>query len=88
MSEDVVNNGIGLVTGTSTAVNFPNVGCQIVRFKAHPANAEVVYLGTSASHMWPLSAGNDTDWVDADNLSDFWYKGGTGSVNRLHFWTQ
>lgn len=54
MFDDVVNNSIGLVTGTSTALQFPNVGIRMVRFKANPSNAEVVYIGTTSANMWPL----------------------------------
>lgn len=86
--EDVINNGIGVVTGTANAIQFPSHGLLMVRFKANPANSERVYLGTTASHMWPLSAGDDTGWAMADDLSDYWYKGGTGTVNRIHFWVQ
>ena len=86
--EDVVNNNIGVVTGTSTAINFPNRDIHMARFKGASPNAEICYLGTAASDMWPLAAAADTGWIMADNLADFWYKGGTGTVNRLHYWTQ
>lgn len=86
--EDVIPNGIGVVTGTATALNFPNSDIHLIRFKAAPANLEVFYLGTTANNMWPLSAGDDTGWVLADNWSDYWYKGGTGTVNHLHYWIQ
>lgn len=86
--EGVVDNSIGLVTGTSAAINFSNREIHRVRFKGAIGNAEAVYLGTTSSNMWPLAAGSDTDWIPADNLSDFWYKGGTGTVNKLHVWTQ
>lgn len=87
--DDVINNGIGVVTGTATAVNFPNMEIRMVRFKADANNPAASFLGTTASHMWPLAAGDDTGWVMADNLADFWYKGtGTATPNLLHYWTQ
>jgi hypothetical protein len=87
--EDVINNGIGLVTGTAVAIQFPSHGVQLVRFKADPSNPANSFLGTTASHMWPLAAGDDTGWVLADDLSDYWYKGtGTAAPNLIHFWVQ
>lgn len=84
-----VNNGIGVVTGTATAIQFPNVACAAVRFRADPNNPAVSYIGTAAANMWPLSAGDDTGWAMADNLSDYWYRGtGTATPNLIHYWIQ
>lgn len=84
-----VNNGIGVVTGTATALQFSNIGCAAVRFKADPSNPANSFIGTSANHMWVLAAGDDTGWVMADSLSDYWYKGtGTATPNLIHFWIQ
>lgn len=88
MFDDVFNNSIGVVTGTATAIQFPNFATERLRFKANPANTETIYIGTSEVNMWPLAAGDDTGWILADNFNDYWHKGGTGTVNHLHYWVQ
>lgn len=87
--DDVINNNIGVVTGTASAVNFPSRAIKMARFLADASNPASSFLGTTANHMWPMAAGNDTGWVLADDLADFWYRGtGTATPNLIHYWTQ
>ena len=84
-----------VVTGTVGATQFPNIGCGLGRFKAHPANPGVFSFGsnsgTSAAYLpWLLSAGDDTGWfaVGGQNLNTYWYKAPSGSMDKISYWLQ
>ena len=71
----------GELAGSATAVQMPNVGCRLVRFKAEAANAGNVYIGaagvtkvdgtTDATTGWELDAGEETPWLPVTNLNVF-----------------
>lgn len=84
--DDVIDNAVGVVTGTNAAVQFPAIGIGMVRFKADGGNGSNFYLGQNGTATYPLAAGDDTGWVYADDLADYWYKG-SGSC-YLHYWFQ
>jgi len=84
-----------VVTGTVGATQFPNIGCGLGRFKAHPANSGVFSFGsnsgTSAAYLpWLLSAGDDTGWfaVGNQNLNTYWYKDPSGTMDKVSVWLQ
>ena len=92
MFSDVFNyDEFGVVTGTVGATRFPNVGCGMVRFKAHPANLGTFSIGhnsgTSAAYLdWPFAAGDDSGWIPTNNLNRYWYKSGSGTATKLSYW--
>lgn len=63
------------------AVQFPSKSCHLVKFKALPGNAAVVYVGAStvtSSNGYPIAAGVETDWIPVDNVNRFYYAGTSG----------
>ena len=63
-SSNPTNNDIRLVTGSATAVQFPNIPLLMVRFKARSTNIGSFLLGETVNDLyWELDAGDDTGWV-------------------------
>jgi hypothetical protein len=86
---DALNvNRFGVASGTVAATQFPNLPCKMVRFKANPDNNEDFLLGVEGNPSFPLDAGDDTGWVSAYNLNQFYYSNISGSAEYLHYWWQ
>ena len=83
-----LGNVFGTITGTVTAAQFPEAPCKLLRLKAGPANSGVFLLGSSANPPWPMSAGDDTGWVAAEDMSTFWGGSASGSMDYLYYWLQ
>lgn len=72
----------GELQGSATALQFPDVACLLVRFKALISNAGNVYLGgagvtkadgtTDITSGLELCPGDDTGWISVDNLNRFY----------------
>ena len=72
----------GELAGSVTAVQMPDVPCSRVRFKARSDNAGSVYIGvagatapdgtTDATTGFELDAGDDTGFLYASNLNEFY----------------
>ena len=72
----------GELAGSVTAVQMPDVPCSRVRFKARSDNAGSVYIGvagvtapdatTDATTGFELDAGDDTGYLYAANLNEFY----------------
>ena len=78
--------GTGEIIGKATVTACPSVVCKWVKFKAQASNPTIASVGISASLTlpagttdatsgFPLSAGEETDWlpVNSGNLSSFYY---------------
>lgn len=69
----------GEVAGSTTAVQLPNVQCQMVRVRAALNNIGNVYVGgpgvtkpdgsTDTTTGYPLGPGDDTGWISVANLN-------------------
>jgi len=87
--QDAYNvNRFGVASGTASATQFPSQECKIVRFKADPDNNEDFLLGVEGNTSFPLDAGDDTGWVSASNLNQFYYSNVSGSAEYLYYWWQ
>lgn len=77
-------NGIltGELAGSATALQMPDISCQMVRFKAESSNAGGVYIGgsgvtvadgtTDTTTGFALEAGDETGWIPINNLNRFY----------------
>lgn len=83
--EESRNNGFGLLTGTASALAFPDISADWMRIKAPSGNSADNYIGTVGNVVYPLSAGDDTGWFAVDNLSDIYY---SGSGTYFSYWFQ
>ena len=81
---DILLNRVvsGEIQGGTTAAQLPNVPCVKVLFKAQSGNSTNVYLGganvtipdgvTDETSGLTLDAGEETGWIQIDNLNRFW----------------
>lgn len=78
------NNSFGIVTGTATALAFPESRADWARIRNDP-NGTLGYIGTYGGASYPLDVGDDTGWFSLNNMSDLYYKG-TGT--HFSYWFQ
>jgi len=73
----------GELQGIATALQMPDISCQLVNFKAVNDNPSNVYIGRSSSVTvvtastnttagWELDAGEETGWLPCANLNEFY----------------
>ena len=72
----------GEVQGGTTAAQMPDVPCSKVLIKALTGNSTNVYIGgegvtvpdgvTDSNAGFTLDAGQDTGWIEIDNLNKLW----------------
>lgn len=78
------NSGIGIVTGTSSSVGFPDINASRARVKASFDGVRG-FIGVGGNPIYPLDVGEDTGWFAINNLNEYCYSG-TGSY--LAYWYQ
>jgi hypothetical protein len=72
----------GELAGSASAAQMPTISCSRVRFKARSDNAGSVFIGvagvtapnnsTDTTTGFELDAGDETGWISAANLNEFW----------------
>ena len=87
-SDAFIFNEFGMVTGSITDIQFPTGTCGMLRFKADPDNYDDFLIGNEFGTSFPLAPGDDTGWVSAYNLNQFYYSSISGSVDFLYYWYQ
>jgi len=79
----------GVMTGTNECTQFPTGSCGIIRFKTHPDNEGLFLLGNDIQGcIFPMSAGDDTGWISADDLNRFYANGQSGSSDYIYWFLQ
>ena len=82
----------GLVTGTYGVDQFPDLPCNMARFKTRSANAGSFFIsnasGTVLGMPYELDAGEDTGWFPTTNLNRLWHGGSSGTTDLLAYWVQ
>lgn len=83
------DNIFGVVTGSASAVQFPDVTGLMVRFKARSSNPGSFFIGNVATNcVYEIDAGDDTGWVAANKLNYFWHRAPSGTLDLLYYWMQ
>lgn len=86
---DVFNsNWFGVITGTSTAQSLPSGTARLARFKADTGNQGDIFIGNEADVVYPLDAGDDTDWFAPaqGKLQNYYVTAENDEV--LYWWAQ
>jgi len=83
-----IYNEFGIVTGTVSCTQFPTGTCKILRFKADPDNIGQFALGNEFGCLFPMSPGDDTGWLSAINVNQFYYSNPSGTSDYLYWWLQ
>jgi len=82
-------NVIGQVTGSATALQFPDTPCLMLKLKALTPNIGSFFLGDQSGRTyWELDAGQETDWIPVGNMNQFWHRDPSGSADKLSWWLQ
>ena len=78
-----VSPASGELAGSITAVQMPNIKCQMVKFKALAANSSKIYIGSSGVTVastttnttagLEMSPGDDSGWILVSNLNVLYY---------------
>jgi hypothetical protein len=72
----------GELQGSASALQLPDIPCQLVKFRAEATNAGKVYIGgagvtipdgtTDATSGWELAAGIESGWIPVNSLKAFY----------------
>ena len=73
-SAGFIYNEFGVVTGTVSCTQFPTGTCKLLRFKTNPDNEGHFLIGNKFGCLFPMDGGDDTGWISAMNLNQFYYK--------------
>ena len=80
-------NIFGVVTGSATAIPFPDQPCIQAKFQAKLANVETFLIGDAVDNtVFELDAGEETDWFEVGNLSEIWHYNVSGTQDQIVWW--
>jgi hypothetical protein len=78
---------IGRVTGSATCTQFPDRPIKTIRFKAGEENVGIFLIGSRSNECYfPLGAGDDSGWIPANNMNEYYYSDVSGSLDHLNYW--
>lgn len=84
-----INNIFGVVTGSSSAIQFASTIVGLIRFKTDLNNNGIFFLGSDPGNcIYPLDAGEDTGWVSLSSLGQLYHRNPSGSSDYLYYWLQ
>jgi hypothetical protein len=82
-------NIFGVVTGSATALQFPNVPAIQAKLQARLANGTTWYIGNAVGNtVYELAAGEETDWFELDNLNELWHSDASGTMDHIVWWVE
>lgn len=88
-SDAPVTDAFGVVTGSATAIQLPDVPCWRVKLKARSTNIGSFFIGDYSTRcLWEIDAGQETDWVTVNNLNRYWYSNASGTTDKMVYWLQ
>ena len=80
-------NIFGVVTGSATALRFPNVPAIQAKLQARLANGNNFYIGNAVGNtVYEMDAGEETDWFEINNLNELWYSAPSGTADHIVWW--
>jgi hypothetical protein len=82
-------NIFGVVTGSATALQFPDMPAIQAKIQARAGNGSIASIGNAVNNtVFEIQAGEVTDWFEIDNLSELWYSNPSGTMDALVFWIE
>jgi hypothetical protein len=82
-------NRFGLVTGSATAIPFPDEPCIMAKLQARLDNVETFLIGDAVDNtVFELDAGEETDWFEVNNLNQLWHYNVSGTQDQIVWWLQ
>jgi len=82
-------NIFGVVTGSASALQFPDEPAIQAKIQARAGNISVASIGNAVNNVvFEIEAGEVTDWFEIDNLSELWYSNPSGTADALVWWVE
>ena len=82
-------NIFGVVTGSASALQFPDTLSIQAKIQARAGNSSVASIGNTVNNtVFEIRAGEVTDWFEIDNLSELWYSNPSGTMDALVWWVE
>ena len=82
-------NIFGVVTGSASALQFPDVPAIQAKVQARAGNLSVASIGNSVSNtVFEIQSGETTEWFEADNLNELWYSNPSGTADAIVWWVE
>ena len=82
-------NIFGVVTGSVSAIQFPDEPAIQAKIQSRKGNDSIVSIGNSVGNIvLEIEAGEITDWFEIDNLNELWYSSPSGTADALVWWIQ
>lgn len=82
-------NIFGVVTGSASALQFPDVPAIQAKLQGRAGNLSAGVIGNSVGNtVYEIGAGSVTDWFEIDNLNELWYSNPSGTADYIVWWVQ
>jgi hypothetical protein len=82
-------NIFGVVTGSASALQFPDRPAIQAKLQARAGNLSIVSVGNAVDNtVFQIQSGETTDWFEIDNLSELWYSNPSGTADAVVWWIQ
>jgi hypothetical protein len=82
-------NIFGVVTGSASALQFPDEPAIQAKLQARAGNGSIASIGNAVGNtVFEIEAGEVTDWFEIDNLSELWYSNPSGTMDALVWWIE
>ena len=76
------------ITGSASAVQFPDEKCLAARWRADPDNIGDFFVGDEQNQPYTYDADQELEWTGLMNLNQLYHSNPSGSVDYLHVWLQ
>ena len=82
-------NIFGVITGSVTALQFPDVPAIQAKLQARLSNGTNFYFGNTVNNVvFEMAAGEETDWFEIDNLNELWHSDASGTMDKIVWWVE
>ena len=90
--QEFTYNVFGVVTGTASASQFPDIDSSLVTLKARSGNLGSFLIGNETGTVvglpYEIDAGDSEGWFPISNLNKLWHTNPSGTSDLLSFWIQ
>jgi hypothetical protein len=82
-------NIFGVVTGSATALRFPDEPAIQIKLQARAGNGSIASVGNTVGNtVFEIQAGETTDWFECNNLNLLWYSNPSGTMDAIVWWVE
>jgi hypothetical protein len=82
-------NIFGVVTGSASALQFPDIPSIQAKLQARAGNGSIAVIGNAVGNaVFEIEAGEVTEWFEIDNLNELWYSNPSGTADSIVWWVE